>query len=227
MDRLVVANEQADRAGEELSAELRNLEFEISKTLNRVEELNREIDGKSHEVKALEGRLEECEREVASLKSQLNSFVSELTHLKGLEQRYKEENGEIQKRIDGEGSQNVELASQIKEVELRVRQADDHLMYMRRELDQSKHNNGVLLESNANLQVEIDSMNNHIRVVSHQNDELTREIDQFVHANEIIRQKLDRRPRVDEIRQRNDQELSKSSHLVQQKSRSPTRGGAR
>jgi peptidoglycan hydrolase CwlO-like protein len=61
-------------------------------------------------------------------------------------------------------------------------------MSMRRELDQSKHNNGVLLESNANLQVEIDSMNNHIRVVSHQNDELTREIDQFVHANEMIRQ---------------------------------------
>jgi peptidoglycan hydrolase CwlO-like protein len=97
-------------------------------------------------------------------------------------------------------------------------------MYMRRELEQSKHNNGVLLESNANLQVEIDSMNNHIRVVSHQNDELTREIDQFVHANEMIRQKLDRKPRVDEIRHRNDQELMKSQNYVLQKSCSPTRG---
>jgi peptidoglycan hydrolase CwlO-like protein len=95
---------------------------------------------------------------------------------------------------------------------------------MRRELEQSKHNNGVLLESNANLQVEIDSMNNHIRVVSHQNDELTREIDQFVHANEMIRQKLDRKPRVDEIRHRNDQELMKSQNYVHQKSCSPTRG---
>jgi len=148
--------------------------------------------------------------------------VSELSHLKSLEQRYKEENADIQKRIDMEGSQNVDLASQIKEIELRVRQADDHLMYMRRELEQSKHNNGVLLESNANLQVEIDSMNNHIRVVSHQNDELTREIDQFVHANEMIRQKLDRKPRVDELRQRNDMEVSKSQHMVYQKSRSPT-----
>jgi len=50
-------------------------------------------------------------------------------------------------------------------------------------------------------------MNNHIRVVSHQNDELTREIDQFVQANEMIRQKLNRKPRVDEIRYKNDQEI--------------------
>lgn len=80
-------------------------------------------------------------------------------------------------------------------------------MYMRRELEQAKHQNSVLLESNANLQCEIDSMNNHIRVVSHQNDELTREIDQFVQANEMIRQKLNRKPRVDEIRYKNDQEI--------------------
>ncbi len=39
-------------------------------------------------------------------------------------------------------------------------------------------------------------MNNHIRVVSHQNDQLTREIDQFVSANEKIREKLDRKNRV-------------------------------
>ena len=50
-------------------------------------------------------------------------------------------------------------------------------MYLRRELEGSKYSNQSMIESNANMQVEIDSMNNHIRVVSHQNDQLTREID--------------------------------------------------
>lgn len=95
IDRLTLACEQADRAGDELSGELRNLEFEISKTLNRVEELNREIDQKSFDLKGKEQQLDDCEREINTLKNQLNSFVSELTHLKGLEQRYKEENYEI------------------------------------------------------------------------------------------------------------------------------------
>jgi len=77
-------------------------------------------------------------------------------------------------------------------------------MYLKRELEGSKYSNASLIEGNANLQVEIDSMNNHIRVVSHQNDQLTREIDQFVSANEKIREKLDRKNRVVELRQKND-----------------------
>ena len=39
-------------------------------------------------------------------------------------------------------------------------------MYLKRELEGAKYSNAALIEANANLQVEIDSMNNHIRVVS-------------------------------------------------------------
>ena len=53
-------------------------------------------------------------------------------------------------------------------------------MFLKRELEGSRYSNAALIENNGNLQVEIDAMNNHIRVVSCQNDELTREIDQFV-----------------------------------------------
>ena len=77
-------------------------------------------------------------------------------------------------------------------------------MYFRKELEGARYSNTALLENNANLQVEIDSLNNHIRVVTHQNDELTKEIDQFVQANEVIRMRLDRRNRVEEIRNRNE-----------------------
>lgn len=78
-------------------------------------------------------------------------------------------------------------------------------MYFRKELEGARYSNTALLENNANLQVEIDSLNNHIRVVTHQNDELTKEIDQFVQANEVIRMRLDRKSRVEEIRNRNEQ----------------------
>ena len=50
-------------------------------------------------------------------------------------------------------------------------------MYMRKELEGARYSNSALLENNSNLQIEIESMNNHIRVVSHQNDDLTKEID--------------------------------------------------
>lgn len=110
----------------------------------------------------------------------MNNFMNELNHLKSLEARYKNENGDLQRRIDNEGCQNVELSGAIKELEAKIRQKEDQLMYMRKETEGARYSNNALGENNGALQVEIDSMNSHIRVVSHQNDELTREIDQFV-----------------------------------------------
>jgi chromosome segregation ATPase len=107
----------------------------------------------------------------------MTNFMNELSHLKGLEQRYKDENGDLQRRIDNEGCQNVEMQGAIKELEAKIRQKEDQIMFMRKELEGARYSNNALVENNAALQVEIDSMNSHIRVVSHQNDELTREID--------------------------------------------------
>ena len=196
IDRLNVGNEMKQKEGQDLSGHIRQLEFEISKQLNSVQELNRLIDQKTLDLKSKETNLSDADREITNLKTQLSNFMNELNHLKSLEQRYKDENADLQRRIDSEGCQNVELSGAIKELEMKIRQKEDQLMYMRKELEGARYSNSALLENNANLQVEIDSMNNHIRVVTHQNDELTREIDQFVQANEVIRQRLDRKNRV-------------------------------
>jgi regulator of replication initiation timing len=78
-------------------------------------------------------------------------------------------------------------------------------MSMRKELDGARYSNSALLDNNSNLQVEIDALNNHIRVLSAQNEDLTKELDQFVEANEAIRMRLDRKNRVLELRNRNEQ----------------------
>lgn len=95
-------------------------------------------------------------------------------------------------------------------------------MYMRKELEGARYSNSALLDNNSNLQVEIDSLNNHIRVITIQNEELTKELDQFVQANEAIRMRLDRKARVQEIRARNDQQLAYSMTQVHE-SKSPVR----
>lgn len=47
-------------------------------------------------------------------------------------------------------------------------------------------------------------MSNHIRVLQRQNEELSRELDVFVEANEAIRNRLDRRSRVEGLRNKNE-----------------------
>ena len=93
---------------------------------------------------------------------------------------------------------------------------------MRKDLEGARYSNSALLDNNSNLQVEIDALNNHIRVLSLQNEDLTKELDQFVEANEAIRMRLDRKNRVMELRNRNEQQLQKSIAVVQD-TRSPQR----
>ena len=147
----------------------------------------------------------DCEGEIIQLKNQVVSFQNELNHLKNLEEKYRHENTDLQKRIDSESSRNMELTAAIKELEGKIRAKEDQIMYMRKELEGARYSNSALLDNNSNLQVEIDSLNNHIRVITIQNEELTKELDEFVQANEAIRQRLDRKARVQEIRQRNEQ----------------------
>ena len=120
----------------------------------------------------------------------------------------------------------LDFEKSIAELEGKIKAKEDQIMYMRKELEGARYSNSALLDNNSNLQVEIDSLNNHIRVITHQNEELTKELDQFVQANEAIRQRLDRKARVQEIRARNDQQLGYSMKNVTQ-SRSPIRGEGR
>ena len=50
-------------------------------------------------------------------------------------------------------------------------------MQLRKELEGARYSNSSLLDNNSNLQVEIDALNNHIRVLSQQNEDLTKELD--------------------------------------------------
>lgn len=97
-------------------------------------------------------------------------------------------------------------------------------MYMKKELEGARYSNSALLDNNSNLQVEIDSLNNHIQVISKQNEGLTVELDQFVQANEAIRQRLDRKHRVEEIRARNDQQLAHSMNALHVSAQKPGPG---
>jgi len=205
IDRLTNSNNAKAKESSDLTANIRHLEYEISKSINKIEDFNRIIDAKIGDIKSKEKSIAEADSEIAQLKNQQANFLNELNHLKNLEQRYKDENVDLQRRIDHEGGNNVDLSGKIKDFEHKIRQKEDQIMYFRKELEGARYSNTALLENNANLQVEIDSLNNHIRVVTHQNDELTKEIDQFVQANEVIRMRLDRRNRVEEIRNRNEQ----------------------
>ena len=206
----------------EYAAKIRSIEYDISKALGRIDDLNRVLDDKTFTLKGKEQALVDAETELHKLKSQQVAYQKELDHLRTLDERYRAENAEVQRRIDQENVRNAELSRLIADNEGKIRVKEDSVMQLRKELESARYNNSGLLDSNANLQAEIDALHNHIRVLQLQNEDLTKELDQFVEANEAIRMRLDRKNRVQEIRQKNEVQLQKSMAYVQE-ARSPPR----
>jgi peptidoglycan hydrolase CwlO-like protein len=71
--------------------------------------------------------------------------------LKGLEQRYRNENADIQRRNDDEGRKNYEMNNQIKDLEGQIRQSEERIMIQRKELDGARYSNSALTDSNGAL----------------------------------------------------------------------------
>jgi len=222
IDRLNGQNDLKGKESVDLAARIRAIEYDISKSLARIDDLNRVIDQKSYDLKSKEATLAEAEGEVHKLRAQQASYQKELEHLKSLEERYRTENSDLQRRIDGESGKNLDLGASIKDLEQKIRLREDQIIQMRKELDGARYSNSALLDNNSGLQAEIDALNNHIRVLSSQNEDLTKELDHFVEANEAIRMRLDRKNRVLDLRRQNEQQLQKSLAHVQD-SRSPVR----
>ncbi len=97
--------------------------------------------------------------------------------MRSLDERYRSENADIQRRIDQESIRNAELTRLIQDNDAKIRVREDQIMQLRKELETSRYNNSSLLDQNANLQAEIDALNNHIRVLQLQNEDLTKELD--------------------------------------------------
>ena len=134
-----------------MTAQTRTLEYDISKQLARIDDLNKLIDTKTFDLKNKESQLVDCEGEIIQLKNQVISFQNELGHLKSLEEKYRNENTDLQRRIDSEGGKNIEMTGAIKDLEQRIRAKEDQIMYMRKELEGARYSNSALLDNNSNL----------------------------------------------------------------------------
>ena len=69
IDKLNYQNELKSKESNDLTAQTRTLEYDISKQLARIDDLNKLIDSKTFDLKSKEAQLVECEGEIIQLKN--------------------------------------------------------------------------------------------------------------------------------------------------------------
>lgn len=103
---------------------------------------------------------------------------------------------------------------------------DNELQALARELEAIRKSNESLLEAGHCYKQELHALQNHADLLAMQNNDLQKELDEFVMTDEIIRSGLDRKGRVNEIKTVNNFKTTESMMRVE-KSRSPTRSASR
>ena len=88
----------------------------------------------------------------------------------------------------------------------------------RRDMDAIRGDNEGLYDRNGELAMEVKELGRHCDVLLQQNRELQYELDSFVAQDDIIRQNLDRKDKVQTIRTKVDDVIKKSVAELMQKS---------
>ena len=99
---------------------------------------------------------------------------------------------------------------------------DNELQALSRELEAVRKSNESLLEAGHCYKQELHALQNHADLLALQNNDLQKELDEFVMTDEIIRSGLDRKGRVAVMKEKQDYQERESRYNVE-KSRSPQR----
>ena len=78
------------------------------------------------------------------------------------------------------------------------------------EIDRLKQHSEQMLKDQIDLQAEIEALDRHMSSLNNQNYCLQKELEEFVQADDQVRKNLDRKNKVDHIRQRVDDVIARS-----------------
>lgn len=131
---------------------------------------------------------------------------------------------DLKKHIEGVEVRNVDLGSQLRATDIKIKERDEDLYAVKRDIDcQVATNTNMRADMDAQLQ-EKDALERHSRVLLGQNDDLTKELERFVNTDEVLRQQLDRRNRVISMQEKNNASIGVSATRVYDvRTRSPAR----
>ncbi len=114
---------------------------------------------------------------------------------------------DIRKENEVQAQRNADMALNIRDNEMKLRERDDQVYLYRKDLENSKFQNSQFRENNVDLLNEKDALEKHAAVLNQQNDDLNHEMDKFLETDELVRSQLDRRGRVQGMRSKNENEL--------------------
>ena len=203
---------------------MKALEFDLQKTLVRINETEKIVESRSYDIRTKSVQLDDTESEISRIKDLNSQQVVEISALRKDVDRVATDCYDIRKHVEATEARNVDLGAQIRSLDINIKEREDGLYACRKDIENQAYTNSNLRQDLSDLTVEKDAIERHSRILLGQNDDLTKELERFVNTDEVLRQQLDRRGRVYTMQERNNQEIGMStSKIYEARQRSPLR----
>ena len=196
-----------EEKSKELIVHMQDLERRISETCILISMKEREINEAKQNLNFTESKTN-----VAS--EQLRQLLREKDTLEMLMNQYKKEADANNKLKDENAAKVSEL--QVEKVKLEsiyaIKEMDS--LKVKKEIENLGQSHIILKEENIYLAREINALKEHASILEKQNYGLTSEIDKILLTDSIVREDLDRKAKHELLKNKNHQELQKSSEKV-------------
>jgi len=203
---------------------MKALEYDLQKTLIRIEETNKQVEARSFEIRNKNLGLDDNEKEIARLRDLNSQQNVEIVALRRDVDRISADCYDYRKNIEATDARNVDASGKIRSIEIQSKEKEDGLYQCKKDIENQQYTNTNMRNDLNDYLAEKEALERHSRILLGQNDDLTKELERFVNTDEVLRQQLDRRGRVVTMQERNYKEMSYSNAKVTDaRSRSPAK----
>jgi chromosome segregation ATPase len=202
---------------------IRELEYENERLEKTNEDFQRQQDGLRLEIRNKVDNTKYNEQLYSENRKQIIALEADLNDLRRINEKTKNEIATHQKNQQVEQSKNLESQSRINKLDALIKERDYEVSNLRGEYDELKRDQVKLLDTNDDLNHDIDACSRHLDLLTLQNNELLQELERFNYQDQEVRQVLDRKDKVEEVKKRYEGKMRSSFHAMSASIRSPLR----
>jgi len=202
---------------------IRELEYEGERLEKSNEELQRNQDSLRLEIRSKVDATKYNEQVYSENRKQIIALEADLNDLRRVIEKSKNEIAVNQKNQQSEYSKNLEAQSRINKLEALIKERDYEVDQYRGEYDELKRDHLKLLDTNDDLNHDIEACTRHFDLLTVQNNDLVQELEKFNYTDQEVRQVLDRKDKVDDVKKRYEGRMRSSFHAMNSSMRSPAK----
>jgi len=200
---------------------IRELEYENERLEKNNQELQRNQDALRLENRSKLDATKYNEQLYSENRKQIIALEADLNDLRRMNEKTKAEISVNQKNQQAEYGKNLEAQSRINKLEALIKERSYDIDQLKAEYDELKRDHLKLIDTNDDLNHDIDACTRHLDTLTLQNSELLQELEKFNYQDQEVRHVLDRRDKVEDVKKRYEGKMRTSFHTMSSSIRSP------